>query len=76
MFEDFLGAIKELNSLTNYMPAFMEVNLPSEEYFLFLMFFLCIYSGNPYFILGEVFLRKYFSVFDRDNNQIGFALSV
>ena len=30
---------------------------------------------GPLFILGATFLRKFYSVFDRDNNAIAFALA-
>jgi len=28
---------------------------------------------NPIIILGDIFLRKYYSVFDHEKNQVGFA---
>jgi len=28
-----------------------------------------------YFILGDSFMRKYYSYFDKNNNRVGFALA-
>lgn len=30
---------------------------------------------HPSIVLGVVFMQKYFTIFDRDNDQVGFALS-
>jgi hypothetical protein len=32
-------------------------------------------AGFDYFILGDSFIRKYYSYFDKNNNRVGFALA-
>ncbi len=43
------------------LPGFMALDVPAPR--------------GPLFVFGEMFLRKYFTVFDRDQNIIGFSIA-
>jgi hypothetical protein len=42
-------------------PAFMSIDVPAPR--------------GPLFVFGELFLRKFYTVFDRDENIVGFSIS-
>ncbi len=50
------------NNDTNCASAFMPLDIPEPH--------------DDSWILGDLFLTKFYSVFDRDNNKIGFAEAV
>jgi hypothetical protein len=43
------------------LPGFMALDVPAPR--------------GPLFVFGELFLRKYFTVFDRDENLVGFSIA-
>jgi hypothetical protein len=43
------------------LPAFMPIDVPAPR--------------GPIFVFGEYFLRKFYTVFDRDQNLLGFSLA-
>lgn len=48
------------------IPAFMPLDIPNDD------------ENFPYekaWILGDTFLQKFYSVYDRDNGKVGFAVA-
>lgn len=54
--------LRNWNGKYSCAPAFMAIDVPAPR--------------GPIFIIGDTFMRKYYTVFDRTKNAIGFALAV
>lgn len=48
----------------------MPIDIPEPQYLIKFI----IYSG-PLWIIGDIFMQKYYTVFNRDDNTVGFALA-
>ena len=63
-------------SENNYCsPAFMTLDFPPGTFLYFKLQCFYQFQGKEMLVLGDVFMRKYYSTFDREKNRIGIALA-